>query len=59
MGVILTISIDRNNKGQFVKGHKPISSRDPKTGRFIKIDSIENKVDLLLSNRSINHVIDP
>ena len=45
----------RNDKGQFIRGHEVITSRDKTTGRFVKkpMDqlSVEEQVDLFLVER--------
>jgi len=47
----------RDDKGRFIKGHKPLGTRDSTTGRFIKTpmkskyDKTRYEVDELLRSR--------
>lgn len=40
--------VDRNDKGQFIRGHKVLATRNKTTGKFISWNKITQDIDRII-----------
>ena len=48
----------RDNRGRFTHGHKALSKRDGVTGRFISVESMENKTEYTMVEHKVYRLLD-